>query len=156
MILVTVSSGHLGEALMRNLRVSGQSALGVDIKPAQWTDRVGSVFDRAFVRNCMSGVTAVIQRPRCTSHTSQLTHARTSSIPILPAHLNLLEEAVAARVGAFVFTSTTSAFGAALTPGLGEPAAWVTEEVVPIPKNIYGVTKLAVPPGFSRSRTTTL
>jgi UDP-glucose 4-epimerase len=25
----------------------------------------------------------------------------------------------------------------------GAPAAWITEEVVPVPKNIYGVTKLA-------------
>src|SRR3546814_4866394 len=30
-----------------------------------------------------------------------------------------------------------------LTPPAGAPAAWVTEEVAPIPKNIYGVTKAA-------------
>jgi nucleoside-diphosphate-sugar epimerase len=42
-----------------------------------------------------------------------------------------------------VFTSTTSAFGRALTPGPGEPAAWITERVVPVPRNIYGVTKTA-------------
>jgi UDP-glucose 4-epimerase len=46
-------------------------------------------------------------------------------------------------VGRFVFTSTTSAFGAALTPPAGEPAAWITEQVIPVPKNIYGVTKVA-------------
>jgi UDP-glucose 4-epimerase len=143
MILVTGSSGHLGEGLMRNLRASGQSALGVDIKPAQCTDRVGSITDRAFVRKCMSGATAVIHtatlhKPHVATHTHQ-DFVDTN----ITGTLNLLEEAVAARVGAFVFTSTTSAFGAALTPGLGEPAAWVTEEVVPIPKNIYGVTKLA-------------
>jgi UDP-glucose 4-epimerase len=40
-------------------------------------------------------------------------------------------------------TSTTSAFGAALRPADGGPAAWVTEDIVPLPKNIYGVTKLA-------------
>src|SRR5262249_26820482 len=57
--------------------------------------------------------------------------------------LNLLEEAVAAGVRSFVFTSTTSAFGAALTPPAGAPAAWVTEDVRPIPRNIYGVTKAA-------------
>jgi UDP-glucose 4-epimerase len=50
---------------------------------------------------------------------------------------------VAAGVGSFVFTSTTSAFGAALTPPAGAPAAWVTEEVRPVPRNIYGVTKAA-------------
>ena len=57
--------------------------------------------------------------------------------------LNLLEEAVAAGVGRFVFTSTTSAFGRALTPPPGAPAAWITEDVAPVPRNIYGVTKAA-------------
>src|SRR4051794_39677397 len=57
--------------------------------------------------------------------------------------LVLLEEAVAAGVGAFVHTSTTSAFGRALTPGEGVPAAWITEDVVPRPRNVYGVTKVA-------------
>ena len=35
--------------------------------------------------------------------------------------LNLLEEAVAAGVGAFVYTSTTSVFGDALVPPAGAP-----------------------------------
>lgn len=48
----------------------------------------------------------------------------------------LLEEAVAAGVESFIYTSTTSTFGAALAPAAGEPAAWITEEVVPVPKNI--------------------
>lgn len=34
-------------------------------------------------------------------------------------------------------------FGDALVPPPGEPAAWITEDVVPVPKNIYGVTKAA-------------
>ena len=42
-----------------------------------------------------------------------------------------------------MFTSTTSTFGSALEPAAGEPAAWVTEDVIPIPKNICGVTKIA-------------
>jgi UDP-glucose 4-epimerase len=46
-------------------------------------------------------------------------------------------------VHSFVFTSTTSTFGRALTPADGEPAAWITEDVRPVPKNIYGVTKTA-------------
>jgi nucleoside-diphosphate-sugar epimerase len=57
--------------------------------------------------------------------------------------LVLLEEAVAAGVGRFVFTSTTSAFGRALAPLAGAPAAWITEDVVPVPRNVYGVTKAA-------------
>jgi nucleoside-diphosphate-sugar epimerase len=57
--------------------------------------------------------------------------------------LTLLEEAVSAGVRSFVFTSSTSVFGRALIPPSGAPAAWIAEDVVPIPKNIYGITKLA-------------
>jgi UDP-glucose 4-epimerase len=57
--------------------------------------------------------------------------------------LNLLEEAVDAKVASFVFTSTTSAFGRALTPQAGDPAAWITEDVAPQVKNVYGATKTA-------------
>ncbi len=42
-----------------------------------------------------------------------------------------------------MFTSTTSTFGDALTPPPDGPAAWITEDVHPRSKNIYGVTKLA-------------
>jgi UDP-glucose 4-epimerase len=42
-----------------------------------------------------------------------------------------------------VMTSTTSAFGDALKPPPGAPAAWIDESVAPAPKNIYGVTKTA-------------
>jgi len=55
----------------------------------------------------------------------------------------VLEAAVAQRVAAVVFTSTTSVFGAASSPGDDEPAVWVTEDLKPIPRNIYGVTKAA-------------
>ena len=57
--------------------------------------------------------------------------------------LILLEEAARAGVEGFVMTSTTSAFGDALVPAPGEPAAWIDETVAPVPKNIYGVTKTA-------------
>jgi len=122
-ILITGSAGHLGEALMRTLRASSQAARGIDIASSGFTDRTGSIVDRAFVRGCMKGVRTVI-------------HAATLHKPLV-----LLEEAVAAGVESFVFTSTTSTFGSALTPAEGMPAAWITEDVTPVPKNIYGVTK---------------
>jgi nucleoside-diphosphate-sugar epimerase len=72
------------------------------------------------------------------------THGRQEFIDTnIGGTLNLLEEAVAAGVKSFVFTSTTSVFGDALVPPEGAPAAWVTEDVSPVPKNIYGVTKAA-------------
>ncbi len=48
-----------------------------------------------------------------------------------------------AGVDSVIYTSTTSVFGDALIPAAGKPAAWITEDVTPIPKNIYGVTKSA-------------
>jgi nucleoside-diphosphate-sugar epimerase len=72
------------------------------------------------------------------------THSRQDFVDTnITGTLNLLEEAAAACVKAFVYTSTTSVFGDALIPPAGAPAAWVTEDVRPIPKNIYGVTKSA-------------
>ena len=81
---------------------------------------------------------ATLHKPHVVTHTMQ-DFVDTN----ITGTLVLLEEAVAAGVECFLYTSTTSAFGAALTPAAGEPAAWVTEDVVAIPKNIYGVTKLA-------------
>jgi UDP-glucose 4-epimerase len=81
--------------------------------------------------------TATLHKPHIASHTRQ-DFVDTN----IAGTLNLLEKAVSVGVKSFVFTSTTSVFGHALTPSAGAPAAWITEEVVPVPKNIYGVTKL--------------
>ena len=142
-ILVTGSAGHLGEALMRTLPGIGHEPIGVDILGSPYTHHIGSIADRNFVRRCMGGVEAVLHA--ATLHKPHVaTHARQDFVDVnITGTLNLLEESVAAKVGAFVYTSTTSAFGRALTPPPGQPAAWITEDVVPVPKNIYGVTKFA-------------
>jgi UDP-glucose 4-epimerase len=99
--------------------------------------------DRARVRRCVEGMDAIVHA--ATLHKPHVgTHTRREFVDTnVTGTLNLLEAAVAARVGGFVFTSTTSAFGRALSPPDGAPAAWITEEVAPVPRNIYGVTKVA-------------
>jgi nucleoside-diphosphate-sugar epimerase len=142
-ILVTGSSGHLGEALVRVLGERGDDVAGLDILSSPFTTVVGSVADRACVRRVLEGTDAVIHA--ATLHKPHVdSHPRQEFVDTnVTGTLNLLEEAVAAGVGRFVFTSTTSAFGRALTPAAGQPATWVTEDVVPVPRNIYGVTKRA-------------
>jgi UDP-glucose 4-epimerase len=142
-ILVTGSSGHLGEGLMRTLRARGDDVLGVDVVPSPFTDVVGSITDREIVERCVRGVDAVLHA--ATLHKPHVaTHPRRAFVDVnVTGTLNLLEASVANGVRAFIFTSTTSTFGDALTPPKGAPAAWITEEVAPIPKNIYGVTKTA-------------
>jgi UDP-glucose 4-epimerase len=141
--VVTGSAGHLGEALARVLRDGGHDVTGIDLKPSAYTTVAGSVADRALVRDCVAGAdavlhTATLHKPHVGSHSKQA-FVETN----VTGTLTLLEEAAAAGVRGFVFTSSTSAFGRALTPAPGDPAAWITEEVAARPRNIYGVTKTA-------------
>jgi UDP-glucose 4-epimerase len=142
-ILVTGSAGHLGEALVRTLQHTSHEAVGLDMVGSPFTDRVVSIVDRAHVKRCMEAVDAVIHT--ATLHKPHVvTHGRQEFVDTnITGTLILLEEAVAAGVGRFVFTSTTSVFGNALRPPAGAPAAWVTEDLTPVPRNIYGVTKTA-------------
>ncbi len=146
--LVTGSAGHLGEALVRTLRGGGRDkgghdVVGLDIVASPFTDIVGSITDLQLVLHCMQGIDAVMHT--ATLHKPHVaTHTRQQFIDTnISGTLNLLEAAVASNVRAFIFTSTTSAFGDALTPAAGAPATWITEDITPIPKNIYGATKTA-------------
>jgi nucleoside-diphosphate-sugar epimerase len=111
-ILVTGSAGHLGEALMHTLRSAGRDAVGMDLHASRLTDAVGSIADPAFVRRWMAGVEAVVHT--ATLHKPHVaTHPRQAFIETnITGTLTLLEEAVGAGVGRFVYTSTTSASGA--------------------------------------------
>jgi nucleoside-diphosphate-sugar epimerase len=149
-VLVTGSSGHLGAALMLYLPTAGHRPLGIDILPSATTDLVGSISDRAFVASVFEA------HP----HLQHVVHAATLHKPHVESHqpqdfidtnitgTQVLLEAASAPsrsppLGSFVFISTTSTFGAALSPSPGSPAAWIDDSVRPLPKNIYGVTKCA-------------
>lgn len=142
-VLITGSSGHLGEALVDALSAAGADVVGLDAVASTHTSIVGSITDRRVVRASLEGVdavvhTAALHKPQVGTHTWQeFVNTNVSGT------LNLLEEAADARVGSFVYTSTTSTFGRALNPPPGEPAAWITEDVAAIPHNIYGATKTA-------------
>jgi NAD(P)-dependent dehydrogenase (short-subunit alcohol dehydrogenase family) len=142
-VLVTGCAGHLGEALVRVLREQGREVVGLDLLDSPFTTVTGSITDRDTVRSCLAGVGTVVHP--ATLHKPHVgSHDRQAFVDTnITGTLILLEEAVSAGVESFVFTSTTSAFGRALSPGPGAPAAWITEDVTPVPKNIYGVTKTA-------------
>ena len=139
--LVTGSSGHLGEALIRTLQYQETEAVGLDIKASSFTSVTGSITDRKLVDLCMDGVdivyhTATLHKPHVATHSMQ---------DFIDTNINgtltLLQSAIAARVKSFIFTSTTSVFGAAMRPSEHDATVWVTEKTQPIPRNIYGVTK---------------
>ena len=128
---------------MRTLGSHGHEATGLDVLPSPFTRLVGSIADRGLVREALDGVEAVLHT--ATLHKPHVaTHGKQDFIDTnVTGTLSLLEEAAAGGVTTFVFTSTTSAFGAALTPAAGAPAAWIDESVRAVPRNIYGVTKTA-------------
>lgn len=142
-VLVTGSSGHLGEGLVRILRDRGHDAVGLDILESPFTTHVGSITDRAFVRSCMHEIDCVIHA--ATLHKPHVaTHSRAAFIETnIGGTLAVLEAALECGVRSVVFSSTTSTYGAALRPGASQPAAWIDERAPCVPRNIYGVTKKA-------------
>src|SRR4051812_33138062 len=127
-ILVTGSSGHLGEALVRTLKNLRQPVRGIDLLPGIYTDQTGSICDPLFVAAAMKDIqvvlhTATLHKPHVATHSYQ-DFVDTN----ITGTLTLLRAAVAAGVQAFIFTTTTSTFGDALTPLGNQPAAWITED----------------------------
>jgi UDP-glucose 4-epimerase len=142
-VLVTGSAGHLGEGLAWTLTGQGVTVRGLDIKPSRHTTLVGSVFDPKIVDQAMAGIdtvfhTATLHKPHVKTH-SQQEFIDTN----ISGSQTLLNAANMHGAKRFIFTSTTSVFGYAMRPQQGGPAVWVSEDLVPDPRNIYGVTKLA-------------
>jgi len=142
-VLVTGSAGHLGEALVRTLKNQNHEVVGIDLIDSDFTSTVGTITDREYVRQCVEGIDTILHT--ATLHKPHVaTHGRQDFVDTnITGTLNLLEAAVSTGISSFIFTSTTSTFGDALAPSANIPATWITEDVVPVPKNIYGVTKIA-------------
>ena len=151
-ILVTGSSGWLGQTLVPRLVRDGHKVVGLDPEPGPTTEVVGSVVDRALVRHLVRdhGIEAIVHgAARHKPHIE--THDNSEFVAVnVQGTLNLLEEAVApgSKVDRFVFTSTTSLMISeairAGRDGGATRAAWLDESFGPLePRNIYGVTKRA-------------
>ena len=127
---------------MRVCAQKGLPARGADLVASPYTAVIGDLADPSIATAAAEGASAIIHT--ATLHKPHVaTHSRQTFVDTnITGTLNLLEAAKEAGIP-FVFCSTTSAFGAALSPENGAPAAWITEEVRSVPKNIYGVTKTA-------------
>ncbi|MGZ3638402.1 MAG: NAD-dependent epimerase/dehydratase family protein [Ktedonobacterales bacterium] len=139
-ILITGSSGQLGSEIARQLWTEHE-VVGVDLAPGPWTAHVGSITDQELMSGLVRGVDAVI-------HTASLHAPHVSLLPKqafvdtnISGTLHLLEAAARAHIRRFVYTSTTSVYGAALVPA--ERAVWVTEDLGTRPRDIYDITKVA-------------
>ena len=151
-ILVTGSSGWLGQTIIPRLKGEGHEMVGLDPLPSQLTTVVGSIADRDLVHATFRElkIEAVVHAGALHKPNIE-THTRSEFVSTnVQGTLNLLEASVASgsKVSRFVFTSTTSLMISqdireARSRG-AERATWITEEMAPLlPRNIYGVTKLS-------------
>jgi len=144
-ILVTGSSGWLGAALVPRLRGDGHFVLGLDPRPAATTDVVGSVAERSLARTLIGdhAIDAIVHAGALHKPNIQ-THDREDFLEVnLRGTFNLLEEAATQGVTRLVFTSTTSLMvSREIRAATAAEAAWLSEDFHPMPRNIYGVTKL--------------
>jgi len=142
-IIVTGSSGYLGSNLVRTFRAQQHDVVGIDILESNETTVVGSITDKYLMEKVLRGADTIIHSAAL--HKLHLnTHSKQQFIDVnITGTQNLLESALKHKVKSFIYTSSTSTFGHALSPGDQKPAVWVNENLRPIPKNIYGVTKIA-------------
>jgi UDP-glucose 4-epimerase len=138
-ILITGSSGQLGAAIAQQLSTKHEP-VGLDIVPGKWTQHVVNIHEREKLFYLTKGIEAIIHI--ASLHQPQLAiHSHQSFIETnVTGTLNLLEAGLQAGIQRFVYTSTTSLYGHAMTSS--HKAIWVTEELQPRPRDIYDHTKI--------------
>lgn len=139
-VLVTGSSGQLG-AVISSMLSKEHSVIGVDFLPGKYTSHIGNITDHEFVLCVTKNVEIIIHA--CSLHAPHLkTHSNEEFIYTnINGTLNLLKSSIENRVRRFVYTSTTSLYGHAMVSN--KKAIWVTEDLLPRPRDIYDVTKIA-------------
>lgn len=139
-VLVTGSSGQLG-AVISSMLFKEHSIIGVDLLPGEYTSHIGDITDLEFVLSVTKNVEIIIHT--CSLHAPHLkTHSYEDFINTnINGTFHLLKSAVENGVRRFVYTSTTSLYGHAMVST--ERAVWVTEDLLPRPRDIYDVTKIA-------------
>lgn len=139
-VLVTGSSGKLGSATVKNLKVNGHQVTGADVATGTTTDILLDVRDRDSVEAALSGCDAVIHTAAYHGRHLDLHYSREAFIHTnILGTLNLLNACVKRGVRKFLYTSTTSIYGDALVDD--DKAVWVDETLTERPRDIYDITK---------------
>jgi UDP-glucose 4-epimerase len=139
-ILITGSSGKSGKAIAE-LLLPSYDIIGLDRISGDFTTHIGNLTDWATIKDITKGVSTII-------HTASLhaphitTHTRENFIDNnIKGTLFLLEAAQLNGIKKLIYTSTTSLYGESMVNP--DKAVWITEEVSPIARDIYDITKLA-------------
>lgn len=136
-VLVTGAGGLIGSAVAALLRHSHE-VTGLDLAAGPQVDLLADI--RAPLS--LAGFDAVVHVAGLHApHVGVASDADFRSVNV-DGTARLLDAALAAGVGRFVLTSSTSVYGRALEPRGGR-AAWIDEATEPEPRDVYDETKLA-------------
>lgn len=137
-VLLTGSSGRIGSAVARFLKVE---TVCIDNRPGPLTTFLVDIRNKERVFERVKEVDAVIHcAALLTPHMGISSDDEFRQVNVKGTE-NLLEACLKYNVKRFVFTSTTSVYGDALVHP--KRAVWVTEELLPNPRDIYDETKIA-------------
>jgi nucleoside-diphosphate-sugar epimerase len=138
-VLVTGSAGLIGSGVAARLRKE-HDVIGVDLNPGAHVHIVGDCVDVADWSLRAGRVDAVVHTAALHApHIAQRSSGEFRRANV-EATSRLLDFAIDAGAGQFLFTSTTSLYGNALEPD--GSAVWVDEQLEPQPRDIYDETKL--------------
>ena len=140
-VVVTGTSGRIGGAIAARLSLRHQ-VTGIDRRPGALTAAVMDVRETEGLAPLLANADAVVHAAAL--HVPDLAACDAAEFREVnvAATRRLLQAAGEAGVARFVYTSTTSLYGDAMLPDAGG-AAWVTEALLPKPRDIYDETKLA-------------
>jgi nucleoside-diphosphate-sugar epimerase len=140
-VLVTGSSGRLGRAIIKLLRSKKIDCIGLDKVASKTTDLIADIRD-------WGEVIPIVKKADHLIHTAAF-HGRhvEKNVPRVEfvetninGTLHLLNAAVHSKIKSFIYTSTTSVYGKSMENN--SKAVWVDENLLPVPRDIYDITKL--------------
>jgi UDP-glucose 4-epimerase len=144
--LVTGGAGFMGSHVADHLLKAGHDVVVLDDLSGGFLDNVperakffeGSVLDHELVRRLFDRYSFTYVYHLAAYAAEGLSHfiKRFNYQNNLVGSVNLLNESVNHDVKCFVFTSSIAVYGAGQTP--------LTEEMMPVPEDSYGIAKLAV------------
>lgn len=140
-VLVTGSSGRLGQEIIQLLGFKKIQTIGIDLVNTKATDILLDIRDKKEVFRIIRKVdfvihTAAIHGRHLDMGLSRLDFIETNII----GTLNLLEASAHYGVKSFIYTSTTSVYGKSMEHS--DNAVWVSEQLHPQPRDMYDISKL--------------
>ena len=144
--LVTGGAGFMGSHVVEHLLKAGHEVVVLDDLSGGFLDNVpqaadfveGSVLDQQLLHRLFERYRFTYVYHLAAYAAEGLSHfiKRFNYQNNLIGSMNLINEAVNHDVKCFVFTSSIAVYGAGQTP--------LTEEMIPVPEDSYGIAKLAV------------